>query len=492
MIPPLASIISGLGSFWAKRRIRKQKGREPLVTLKTLLGKASQTQYGRQYGFEAICRSADPYTAFCRRVPVIDYEDWVAWLGDKSPLQEPVPLNNMAWPGTINVFCLSSGTTSGRTKFLPYSNEMAAVNRSAALDFFAHALAAQPAMTPPLAKPLYMTGSTQLSRNDSGVLCGDMSALTKYLAPKVLESISLPKRSVSDMEPWSARLKALIHAVLDQPRIGSISGVPIWQLSFLEALQEKAQKPLHEVLPQLRFLIHGGMSIQPYRQRLAQLLGTKVEFLEVYAASELGIAAFGVPGEQGMRFVDHYDVFYEFEDPDGIITTREGLRAGVPYAVICSSCAGLWRYRIGDKLVFRQTEPLILDYVTRDKTTSTFDEKVTERELERAMASVSPSFADFSLGPEIETRRHVWFVITKEKLEPAWLKSLDDSLRANNQDYDDYRGDGRIKEPKAIAVPDRGDFLRFLGRDEGGQRKFPRLLSPEETIGLVKQFGNPN
>ncbi|MDJ0838245.1 MAG: GH3 auxin-responsive promoter family protein [Acidobacteriota bacterium] len=487
-------ILSGLwqnaARLWARHRTAKQGAADRSAVLRKLLTRARNTRYGKQYGFAEILGEHDLYSAFSSRVPVIDYDHWVEWLDDLGPLKRVIPLDNQAWPGRIDTFCLSSGTTSGRTKYVPYSREMAAVNRRAAIDLFAHALVKAPSLAPPASKTLYMSGSTQIQRNEHGALGGDMSALTKYLSPKILESITLPPRHISDTEPWSARLEKLVDLCLAERSIGAISGIPIWQLTLLEAIRQKAGKPLVEVMPRLRLLIHGGMSIAPYRDRLRALLGDEVIFQEVYAASETGISAFTVPGEAGMRFREDYDVFYELEAPDETIIQPDRAQPGIAYALLVSSCAGLWRYRIGDRVVFRETDPLILDYVTRDKTTSTFDEKVTEKELELAMAACDPFIPDFSLGPYVPGRRHVWFLMTPETPPNDWLETLDRNLRAGNEDYDDYRGDGRIEAPFAVAVPDRGAFLKQLGREEGGQRKFPRLLSPQEVETLLDLYGH--
>ena len=492
MKPLPAPLIRGLTHWWARRRTRP-KAQEPTEeTLRGLLSRAGGTRFGRQYGFAQMARAHDCYARFRETVPLMDYDLWVDWLGNKSPLKQgdSVPLVDEAWPGTIDMFCLSSGTTSGRTKFVPYSREMAAVNRAAALDLFAHLIRDRPETAPFLSQTLYMSGSTRIQRGPNGTINGDMSGLTKFLAPKFLENITLPPRSISAMEPWERRLQALVQLCVAPNRIGAISGIPIWQLTLLEAVAQAAQVPLHQCLPGLRFLIHGGMSMNPYREKLSRLVGPDVRFIEVYAASEIGIGAFQIPSEEGMRFCPHYQVFYEFEGPSGEIFPLEGIAAGVAYRLLVSSCSGLWRYRLGDVLVFRSTDPFILDYVTRDQTTSAFDEKVTEKELEAAMAATPLGVRDFSMGPDVEARRHMWFIIDDRRRQRGWLRLLDGELRRLNQDYDDYRQDGRIGLPSMVQVPDRGQFLNDLGRSEGGQRKFPRLLTHEEVALLKKKYGS--
>jgi len=476
-------MIGSMAGRWASGRVKELHMGDPQKTLKDLLFSAKDTRYGKQYGFESILQAKDPYLAFCQQVPLIDYSDWVAWLGEDGTKEEmgPCPLTHVAWPGTIDMYCLSSGTTTGRTKYIPYSKQMAAVNRKAAFDFFATYLHKEPGVAPLLSRTLYLSGSTNLNRSATGVISGDMSGLTKYLAPKVLDWLVLPSRAVSSLEPWDRRLEALIDVCRNKRDIGVISGIPIWQLTLLEALEAETGTKIPDLLPNLRFVIHGGMSIAPYRDKLSALVGGKVQFLEVYAASEAGISAFQLPGESGMRFFQNYGVFYEFENDAGEILLSHQIQPQKSYRLIISNCSGLWRYRIGDCLVFSKTDPLTLSHVSRDKTTSAFDEKVTEREVEDAMVAGESPVADFSMGPDVENRHHIWFLVGSRPRSEDWLAALDSRLRESNQDYDDYRGDGRIKHPKQIAVEDRAAFLKLLGREEGGQRKFPRLLSPDEV-----------
>lgn len=484
----LRSLVTPLAQSWATRRLKNIKHHSATVRLLTLMIMAQHTRFGEAFEFPKIIASSDPLKAF-QKLPKFDYESWVDWLGKDSPIHGLKPLENVSWPATIDMFCLSSGTTSGRTKYVPYSKSMAQANRRAALDMLAYMLREAPHTAPPLGRPFYMTGSTNIQRNEYGALSGDMSGLTKYLAPKLLEKITLPPRGVSNIPVWEDRLAALVDVCIQNPAITSLSGIPIWQLTLLQGVVDKTGRSIAEVLPNLRFIIHGGMSIQPYRQALRDLVGDHVQFIEIYAASEIGIGAFTVPGEEGMRFWEQYPVFYEFEDDDGNVMTSEDVRCGMPYSLLVSTCSGLWRYRIGDRVVFNQKDPLTLEYVTRDKTTSAFDEKVTEKQIENAMDMMTPSFADFSLGPDTQRRCHVWFVLEGVQPKQDWIDGIDDLLRRSNEDYDDYRGDGRIAPPIVIAVNERARYLNILGREEGGQRKFPRLLNPDDVQKLLEAFG---
>lgn len=475
---------------WASLRMLRKRTPNREAVLRELVQSAQYTRFGKHYRFDKLLESDQLYEAFIERVPLCDYDDWVSWLGSRGPREDGAqPIVDQAWPGEINMFCMSSGTTSGRTKYIPYSKAMASVNRVAALDFFAGILRKLPETAPPAGKTLYMSGSTNVEVNTAGALCADMSALTKYLAPSFLEWMTLPPKRISSLEPWSDRLEALADLCIGNKQVTTISGIPIWQCAFLQRVAEKSGKPPFLAIPNLRVLIHGGMSVVPYKQQLRDLMGPEGVFCEIYAASETGISAYQLPGEAGMRFEEGYRVFYEFEDDDGAICTGDQVEAGKSYSLIVSTCSGLWRYRIGDRVVFRSVDPLMVDFVSRDKTTSAFDEKVTEKQLEVAMQAMTPNVADFSLGPFVKQHRHVWFLLTDQTVDVTWLRELDDRLRQLNQDYDDYRGDGRIAQPMLVHVRDRHEFLQSLGRDEGGQRKFPRLLSPPEVEQMLDLYG---
>ncbi|UCE05344.1 MAG: GH3 auxin-responsive promoter family protein [bacterium] len=470
--------------------MQRTKVATSLQTLTKLLSQAQNTRYGRHLGFSKILTKKDTYSTFCRQVPVTDYESLLDWLSlDKKTLKQSDlrPLVNEMWPGRIDVFSLTSGTTSGRTKYIPYSKMMMAANYRAALDLFAHILSYDPNLAPPWRRTLYMSGSTLLKRNEQGILCGDLSALARFLTPRLWQWVALPPQHIASMEPWSKRLEALAKLCIQHPEIGILSGVPVWQLSLLEAVQRLSNKPLADVMPNLRVIIHGGMSVEPYRDKLKELADENTLFIDIYASSEAGVTAFQLPGSQGMHFFEHYGSFYEFEDEHGNITTSCDLVPGKIYNLIISCCSGLWRYRIGDQVVFHSVRPLVLDYVSRSQTMSAFDEKITEKQLEIVMSASQPYIRDFSVGPLISQKRHIYFLVTDYPLTKTWLIKLDNHLRKINQDYDDYRSDGRINLPGMVRVH-RSSFLKQIGRSEGGQNKVPRLLSPKEVETLLSIY----
>jgi len=476
----ISTISRTVADLWLQKRRTS-----PEETLRWLLKKAETTRFGLKYSFTALLREPNIYAAFSQNVPIIDYTGWLKFLGSKYTFHEGKPsiLNNESWPGSIRYFCLSSGTSTGKTKYIPYSHEMAVLNRRAAIECLCHLIKLELRFSPLSHKTLYMSGSTALEPDDSGVVCGDMSGLTSYLAPKALSWLTYPPSSISSLEPWSLRLPALVDFAMSKGRnIGILSGIPVWQKTFLEAVKEQAGVPLKDVFPNMHLMIHGGMPLGPYASSLKTLLGPDVRLIDVYAASETGITAVGLGRKQGLELWPHYGVFYEFEDEQSRVVPMWDVQEGTRYQLIISSCSGLWRYRIGDEVRVLQKSPLRIDSVFRAQTSSAFDEKITEEQIVTALNRVLPGVSDFSMGPDPAEKRHHWFLLTINPLPPRTAEQLDEQLRLLNQDYDDYRSDGRIRKPVCTGISNRRIFLETIGREEGGQRKFPRLLSTEEVI----------
>jgi len=473
---------------FARNRLKKKRI-TPQQTLKWLLKEANDTDFGLRFDFSTILKSKDPYHHFAQTVPISDYTLWLDFLGQDYAFDqdEPVPLDKKAWPGTIRNFCLSSGTTTGKTKYIPYSDLMAKRNRQAAVDLLCRLILNAPSYHPLWQKTLYMSGSTKLKPNAKGALAGDMSGLTKYLAPKFLSWLTYPPEHISSTEPWAERLPLLAEfAIKYRKQIGVLSGIPVWQLSFLQEVQSQSGDLPGNLFPNMAYLIHGGMPLGPYREPLRELLGDQVQFVDVYAASETGISAVGFEHEPGLELWPQFGVFYEFEDKDANVHPIWDVEPQAEYTLLVSSCSGLWRYRIGDRVRVLSTDPIRIDTVFRAQTTTAFDEKVTEEQVLLAVQKTCSDIADFSLGPDLKANAHAWFLLTEQDLPANLAGELDKALRSLNQDYDDYREDGRIREPSVTICRDRTAFLKQLGREEGGQRKFPRLLSPEEVQRLIE------
>jgi hypothetical protein len=477
--------------------------RDPLAAQRAclcrLVARAAATSFGRDYGFSDLARLPFErlYPIYRERVPIRTYADFWRDYFSAGYREEGggkcLDLVDATWPGRIPFFCETSGTTAP-TKFIPFSQEMFAANRRAARDLAACYLARNPGSRLLPGKLLYMAGNTQLSSLGDGVASGDMSAITLLHPPAYLRPFVLPDPAVSAL-PWEEKLAALARLLLDDPSVCAISGVPPWILLLLKRCGELGGRPLGQLLPNLELIIHGGTSMKPYQQEFAALFGEALpNCVELLPSSE-AFMAFQLLGEDFMRFAPYYGVFFEFVPfaeldergvprPDAKAVPLEDVQAGRRYAVILSSCAGLWRYHIGDTIRFVSLAPLMIEFTGRDKFLDRFEEKVTQGEVEAAVAALNDlagvEVREFIVGPDIARRRHVWVLALGHDGggdEARLATNLDVYLQAANADYATFRGQGRIAAPRVVTTSAEAiyDWSRDVRGKLGGQSKIPHV-----------------
>jgi hypothetical protein len=478
-----------------------------------LLETSADTQFGRDNRFARLkdIRFEVAYRYFKSRVPIRSYQEIMtdyfyrgqtpSSIGRSAPI-----LNNTTWPGPIKMFCETSGTTAP-TKFIPFSAQMFTENRRAALDLISCYLAAKPGSQILNGKILYMSGSTSLTRVKHGVWSGDMSALTLRFRPWYLTPFVEPKKELSAL-PWNEKLQAMAELLLRDDRIRVISGVPPWIILLLKRCREVGGRPLPELLPNLELIIHGGTSISPYRNEIESLFdGHLPHLLELLPSSE-AFMAFQQPGEAQMRLTPFYGVFFEFvrfEDLDGQgrpapyadAIPLEQVEAGQRYAVILSTCSGLWRYHIGDTIRFTSTAPHFIEFTGRDRFLDKLEEKVTQSEVEQAVADLNRhgdwKVREFMVGADVSTRRHQWVLAVQDRVldRAKAIHVLDTTLCGLNADYATFRGQGRINAPDVMLVPEDGIY-RWSQAERGklgGQTKIPHI-DPTHDSSMIASLRN--
>jgi hypothetical protein len=492
-------IINSLAAVRSGRFLARDPISEQRAIFHNLLQKAAATEFGIEHGFSSIAKLpfANAHEEYRRRVPVRTYRDF--WDEYFAPCfndgggKKSLILENVTWPGRISLFCETSGTTAP-TKYIPFSNEMFAENKRAALDLTSCYLAKNRAAKLLSGKLLYMAGNTALSELGNGVHSGDMSAITLCRRPFYLSPFIAPDPRISAL-PWEEKLDAMARLLLDGRDIRGISGVPPWILLLLKRCAEYGGKPLQELLPDLELIIHGGASMKPYQSEFAGLFGARPpHFLELLPSSE-AFMAFQVIGEKFMRFAPYYGVFFEFvpfealddkgvPPPDAEAVPLEHIETGRRYAVILSTCAGLWRYHIGDTIRFVSRSPLFIEFTGRDRFLDRFEEKVTQGEVEEAVAVLNRldgvKVNEFMVGPDIDGRRHAWVLALGDGSRPDASElsmRLDNALRTMNADYATFRFQGRIQPPYVLPVDD--DIIYRWSKDIrgklGGQSKIPHI-----------------
>jgi hypothetical protein len=502
MLRSLADVAFGI---WARRRTaslgRLDVAEAQRRTLLRLVRHAAGTRFGREHGFASIRTLAD-YQA---RVPLRTYEEmWEAYWRPAFPR-----LSGATWPGRIPHVALSSGTTSGTTKYVPVSEEMLASNRKAALTALAWLRSARPDANLFAGRMFFLGGSTDLTPLHAGrspTLAGDLSGIAVHDAPAILRPFTYPPREVALEADWEKKLERMARESARLP-ITLISGVPSWLLVLFERLLKITGKErLIEVWPRLRVIVHGGTRFDPYRGLFRRLVGDGVHFLDTYPASE-GFVAAEYPRHGLLRLIPDHGVFFEFVpvgELGSAMPTRHTVADIVPglqYAVVLTTCAGLWSYVLGDTVCFESRRPALLRFTGRTRQSlSAFGEHLIGEEVERAVAHAAEAtgaeVTDFHVGPVFpETAglpgRHRYLV---EFASPpdngeAFARRIDALLCELNEDYRAHRaGDLTMLAPEVRAVP-RGGFagwMRSRGK-LGGQNKVPRM---DGTGGLTRDLSS--
>lgn len=494
----------------ARRFLHKDPVDAQRTLLPDLLQRAAATCFGKTYGFAELATLPPDhcYRGYQKRVPIRTYRQfWDDWFGphlSTSHQGQQLVLQDLTWPGRIPWLCETSGTTAP-TKFIPFTREMFSMNQRAALDMLCCYLSREPSSAIPGGKILYMAGSTGLKDMGDGVQAGDMSAITLCKRPAWLDRYVEPQEPLASA-PWDERLQGMARLLLDDRNIRILSGVPPWILLLLKQVEQLSGKPFRTAVPNLELIIHGGTSMAPYRGEFERVLpDSGVRFLELLPSSE-AFMGFQVHGEPTMRLTPYYGVFFEFvpikqldetgaPSADAVAVPLHEIEIGQRYAVILSSCAGLWRYHIGDTVRFLDTDHFRIEFTGRDKFLDRFEEKVTQAEVEQAVAVVNTQHLDlvreFMVGPDIVNRRHLWILACRAgAVSPETVSDLlDRQLRRSNADYDTFRQQARIGQPQVLLVSEQTiyDWSREVRGKLGGQSKIPHI-DPTLTGELVQSL----
>jgi hypothetical protein len=459
-----------------------------------LLAKASGTEWGREYNFSSISSIRE----FQSRLPVQTYEDFL-------PVVERLRKGecDLVWPGETRWFAKSSGTTSTKSKFIPLSREsLEDCHYRGARDMVVVYSYNNPDTNIFSGKSLILGGSHRINNFSNDSLYGDLSAILIENAPFWVDLIRTPKTKIALLEDFEEKLYKITHLTVDE-NVTSISGVPSWYLVlFKQILEFTGKKNLHEVWPNLEVFFHGGISFIPYREQFRHFIPSeKMKYMESYNASEGFFGLQDDPSKNDMLLMLDLGVFYEFIPVDKIDTgsppvyTIGEVETGINYAMVISTNGGLWRYLIGDTIIFTNTKPYKFKISGRTKQfINTFGEEVisdnAEKAIEAACRATGALVAEYTAGPvytEADSKgSHEW-IIEFEK-EPADLnrftESLDEALKAVNSDYEAKRfHDLNLSMPLVRSVP-KGTFYRWLASKNklGGQNKVPRLSNSREYI----------
>ncbi|MCS7022272.1 MAG: GH3 auxin-responsive promoter family protein [Gemmataceae bacterium] len=475
------------------------------ATLLQLVRRAATTRFGREHDFARISSVAD----YQVRVPLRYYEDfWHQYWKDVYP-----HLEGITWPERIPYYALSSGTTTGATKYIPVSWDMVRSNRKAAFTTTALFRHVHPEARLLTGKFFFVGGSTALRPQADGSRAGDLSGIAAREFPDALRPYTFPPLSLALIANWEEKLQRLAETSLNEP-ITAISGIPAWLLVLFGKLKQlSGKKTIAEIWPQLRLVIHGGTSFEPYRHVFRREIGSeRVHFCEVYPASE-GFVATEDPRYQLLRVIPDHGIFFEFVPVDDLDRshpprhTLANVETGVNYAVVLTTCAGLWSYILGDTVVFERRTPPLLRFTGRTKYfLSAFGEHLISEEVEKAVAAAARvcgvDVVDFHVGPVFPQQphlpgHHLYLVECADRLpDPRrFAQAIDAELMVLNEDYAPHRqGDLAMRLPEVRLVR-AGGFAAWMKAQGkyGGQHKVPRMdNSGQLTARMLEWFQTHN
>lgn len=464
--------------------------------LKDLLITAADTEFGRYYNFAGMLshfrKGPKEFYRHYQKIPLHDYnkiyKDW--WqLSLKG-------VKNVCWPGRMKYFALSSGTSESASKYIPITKEMTkAIQRTSIRQILSLSKYDLPSSFFE-AGILMIGGSTHLNKKGS-YFEGDLSGIQAARLPFWFQHFYKPGKKIAKTRKWSSKLDEITRKA-DSWDIGIIVGVPAWiQILLEKIIAYHKVKHIHEIWPNLRVYVHGGVSFDPYRRGFERLLGRPISYIETYLASEGFIAYQASPRHGSMKLVLNNGIFYEFVpfNDDNFLPTGElspkartmaidEVEEGKEYALLLSTCAGAWRYLIGDVIKFTSVEEAEIVITGRTKHfLSLCGEHLSVDNMNKAIEMVSNELnidiKEFTVAgiPHDTLFAHHWYIGTDHAVDALLLKErLDHFLKELNDDYATERS-AALKDVYVDVFPVKTFYgwMESLGKS-GGQNKFPRVL----------------
>ncbi len=465
-------------------------------TLDWLLQSAAFTKFGEDHDFLEVIRSKDQMLAFRSRVPVFTYQEMQEYW--KLSEQEAP---DIAWPGKVKYFALSSGTSGSPSKHIPVTRTMIQMMRKTAKQQLFSLVKFEVQDGIYLRNFLSLGGSTNLIK-EGRHFKGDVSGINGKKIPPWFRSYYKPERDITNIRDWTEKLEQMTLKAKDWD-VGVIAGVPSWVQLFIEkVIHHYKLKNIHEIWPNLQVYAHGGVAIHPYVEKLKSLFGKEVVFIETYLASEGFMAIQNRPDAEGMKLMCRHGIFYEFIpftdeffDADGNLKTRfpetltvEAVKENVPYAILITTCSGAWRYLIGDVVKFVSLDPLEIKIDGRTKHfLSLCGEHVSVDNMTQAFKNTCEALKIFATEFTVTGERqgdffaHHWYVGSETDFDTKKFREmLDQELKKLNDDYEVERISA-LKDIFVDRLPPEVfiEFLKSQGRI-GDQIKFPRVLKGEK------------
>ena len=455
----------------------------------SLLKNAKNTEFGIKYNFNSI----NNYSSFSKNIPITDYESFFKYI-ERSIKGE----SNIFWSSPIKWYAQSSGTTNSKSKFIPVSKEsLEECHYKAGKDVLCLYVNNNEDSNLFSGKSLRLGGSKKLYENNNNYF-GDLSAILIDNLPLWAELLSAPSNEISLMDKWDEKIKAIINSTLNE-NITSLAGVPSWMLILLnKILEDRNERTIKYIWKNLEVYFHGGVNFNPYINQFKSVLGEDVRFYETYNASEGFFAIQDRNGSDDMLLMLDYGIYFEFEILNKLnheIINLSKVKLDTNYAIIISTNAGLWRYKIGDTIKFTSLNPFRIKITGRTKSfINAFGEELiienAENALNKTLSKHKSRIVEYTVAPSFISKKnsgyHQWLIeFEKKPLNISkFCEDLDNNLQELNSDYKSKRfKDITMKSLEIIIAKEKlfFDWLRLKNK-LGGQNKIPRLSNDRVII----------
>ena len=463
--------------------------------LKSLLKTGRNTDFGKSAGLDKV----NTYEEFRQAVALMDYEQMKPWI---DRIKEGK--HNVLWKGKPIYFAKTSGTTSG-TKYIPISKDSIPNHINTARNALLCYMAETGNTRFADGKLIFLSGSPELERV-GGIPTGRLSGIVNHHVPKYLRANQLPSYETNCIDDWETKLQQIVDETIGK-NMTLISGIPPWMQMYFDELIRRSGKKVGELFPNFSVMVQGGVNFEPYKAKLMESIGRKVDTIELFPASE-GFFAFQDSQEaEGLLLNSNSGIFYEFVPAGEIFNEQptrlslKDVKVGENYAMIINSNAGLWGYNLGDTIKFVSTEPYRLLVTGRTKHfISAFGEHVIGEEVEASILQAAKEegvqITEFTVAPFVNSDAgksyHEWFVEFEQlPLDlDAFAAKLDHNLRRKNVYYDDLVGGNILRPLRITPVRKNGfiDYMRSIGK-LGGQNKVPRLCNDRKIADELVKFG---
>ncbi len=482
-----AKVIHNKTQKWVQNPIETQQ-----KVFQNLIASADDTQFGKDHNFTKIKSFED----FAKQVPIRDYEELRPYVDRVVKGEEDI-----LWKGKPIYFAKTSGTTSG-AKYIPLTKESMPFHIEAARNAILNYIHETGKTAFVDGKMIFLQGSPILEEKN-GIKLGRLSGIVAHFVPNYLQKNRMPSWDTNCIEDWETKVDAIVEETFNE-NMTVISGIPSWVQMYFEKLEQKGNKSVGEIFKNFNLFIYGGVNYEPYRAKFENLIGRKVDSIELFPASEGFFAYQDSQAAKGMLLLLNSGIFYEFVKSEEFFTenpkryTIGEVELHVNYVLIISTNAGLWAYNIGDTVQFTSLKPYRVIVSGRIKHyISAFGEHVIGKEVEcalkEAMENSNIRINEFTVAPQITPTSglpyHEWFIEFENEPEnlSAFALKIDNEMRKQNLYYDDLIVGKVLKTLVISKVSKNGfqDYMKSIGK-LGGQNKIPRLSNDRKIVDLLK------